>query len=91
VDEWGNAAQTWADHLTVQGSNQPLTVQEVGQLSQGGPVAASHRIFVPGTPDIAESDRIIDGARTFQVDGVADAAGAGHHLEILAHVVTDAV
>lgn len=90
ADERGVAAQTWATHLTLLGSNQPLTAREVAQLSQGGPVSASHRIFFRGAPDIVESDRVLDGTRTFQIDGITDPAGAGHHLEVLAHLVTDA-
>lgn len=89
-DDRGVATRTWADHLTLTGSNQPLTVEEVAQLSQGGPVAATHRIFLPGTPDVTEDDLIVDGGRTFQIDGVKDPAGARHHLEVLAHLVTDA-
>lgn len=89
-DDRGNATRTWTTHLTLHGSNQPLRVEEVAQLSQAGPVSATHRVFLPGTPDVTEDDRIIDGDRTFHIDSVADPAGAGHHLELLVHDVEDA-
>jgi SPP1 family predicted phage head-tail adaptor len=88
-DDRGTPVTTWADHLEVQASNQPISVEELAQMSQAGPVSATHRIYVPGSPDITEDDRIIDGGRTFQIDGVADPAGFGHHLAIEAHVVSD--
>lgn len=88
-DDRGNPTRTWAAHLEVQGSNQPLRVEEVAQLSQAGPVASTHRVFILGTPDIHEYDRIVDGGVTYQIDGIADPAGARHHMEILVHAVTD--
>ena len=88
VDERGVPSQTWATSGTYSASNQPLSEQEVAQLSQGGPVAATHRIYILGAPDILEADRIIDGGKTYQIDSLMDPAGAIHHVEILAHVVT---
>lgn len=90
VDERGVPAQTWATLSTVKASVQPKTVREMAQLSQAGPVAAEYTIYALGAPDIHESDRITEGTRLFEVIGVRDAAGAGHHVEVDAHLVTEA-
>jgi SPP1 family predicted phage head-tail adaptor len=88
-DERGMPAQTWTALATVRGSVQPRSAREMAQLSQGGPVASDLTIYLLPT-DVKAADRIRfdpdDGLR-FQVDGVRDAAGAGRHLELDAHVV----
>jgi SPP1 family predicted phage head-tail adaptor len=90
VDDYNMPAQTWATLETVRGLVMPKTAEEVAQLSQGGPVASDHTIFLYPT-DVQEADRIRfdpDDGRTYQIDAVRDAAGQGHHLELDAHVVT---
>jgi hypothetical protein len=90
-DAYGMPAQTWAAYGDpVRGSVQPKSARELAQLSQGGPIASDHTIYVLPT-DVQEADRIRfdpDDGRLYQVDGVRDAAGVGHHLEIDAHMVT---
>jgi SPP1 family predicted phage head-tail adaptor len=86
-DERGVPAQTWATLATVKGSVQPKSVQEVAQLTQGGPVVSDLTLFLHPT-DLREGDRIIGAAgQVYQVDGVRDPAGAGHHLEVDVHLV----
>jgi hypothetical protein len=90
-DDYGMPAQTWAAYGDpVAASVQPIDVTELPQLSQGGPVASDHVIFML-PPGPHEGDRIRfepDDGRMYQVDGVRDAAGVGHHLEVDAHMVT---
>ena len=40
--------------------------------------------------DIAEADRIVWGTATYQVDGIRDEAGIGHHYRVDAHLVEGA-
>lgn len=87
ADERGVPAQTWAPLATVRGSVQPKRVRELAQLSQAGPVTSDLTIFLLPT-DLREGDRIVSAAgAVYQVDGVRDPAGAGHHLEADAHLV----
>lgn len=87
-DAYGMPTQTWAVVATVSGSIQPLRSEELLQLSQGGPVSSSHKIFVLYPVDLQASDRIISDGKTYQIDGEpADEGGAHHHLKLLAHTV----
>lgn len=89
-DEYGNPAQTQSVLASgVRGLVQPKNVREMAQPSQGGPVTSDHTIFL-WPIDVHESDVIRfdpDDGRRYQVDGVRDAAGIGHHLELDAHMV----
>jgi SPP1 family predicted phage head-tail adaptor len=91
-DEYGNPAQTWtALGDPVAASVQPKKAQDMALLSQGGPVISDHTIYLYPTA-LNEGDRIRfdpDDGRLYQVDGVRDAAGRGHHLEVDAHMVTN--
>lgn len=88
-DEYGVPDQTWALLTLVRGLIQPKTAVEVAQLTQGGAVASTDTIYLLPT-DVTESDRIRfdpDDGRRYQVVGVRDAAGLGHHLELDATLV----
>jgi len=89
ADDRGVPAQTWATLATVSGWVQPRSVRELAQLSQGGPVVSDMTIYLWPT-DIAEADRIVWGTATYQVDGVHDEAGIGHHYRVDAHLVEGA-
>ena len=90
-NERGQATLTWPDLATVNGLIQPKSAREVPSANQGGAVVATHTIYLLPT-DLKASDRIRrepdDGDR-FQLTGVRDAAGQGHHLECDAFVVTE--
>lgn len=86
-DERGVPAQTWATLTTVHASVQPLTARDLEQLTQGGPVAATHKAYLLPT-DITQADRLREGSRVLEIDEVLDEAGAGHHLKLLLHEVT---
>lgn len=89
-DERGMPAQTWSTLSEVRGLVQPKSARELAQLSQGGPVASDHTGYLLPT-DVKESDRIRfepDDGRRFEITGVRDAAGIGHHLELDLNLVT---
>lgn len=85
VDEYNQPTLTWATLTTVPGLVQPKSVREVAQLNEAGAVVSTHTAFLRPT-DITERDRIAIAAGsmagTYQIDGIRDAAGLGHHLEI---------
>lgn len=70
----------------------PGRVEESGGSWPAGPGAdpliADARIYLPFGPVVSELDTItridVDPAQAYQVLAVNDAAGQGHHLEILA-------
>ena len=69
-------------HTSVKCRIEPKSAKEVAQLSQAGPVVASHTIYaLPG--DWTNADRLIDtDGRSFEVLNVPDAGGTGHHVEM---------
>ena len=88
ADDRGVPAQTWAPSSTAQAWVQPKSARELMQLSQGGPVASTHSIYVDPNADVTEADRIVFDGSTYQIDGIRDEAGYGHHFKVDAHLVT---
>lgn len=86
ADDRGVAAQTWATLATVAAWVQPKSSYELRQLSQAGPVVSDHNVYLWPT-DVAEGDRIVYAGATYQVDGIRDEAGIGHHLKVDCHLV----
>lgn len=87
VDDRGVPAQVWATTTTAQAWVQPKSVREIQQLSQGGPVVSTHSIYVEPAASVNENDRISYGSKTYQIDGIKDEAGIGHHLKLDCHLV----
>jgi hypothetical protein len=87
--ETGQPALTYAILAAVPGLIQPKRVRETELQSQAGAVTSTHTIYMRPT-DLQEADRIRrepdDGVR-YEITGVRDAAGIGHHLEVDARVV----
>jgi len=84
VDDYNQPGQTWAAIATVRGLMQPKSVREVAQLNEAGAVVTDHTAFLLPT-DLREADRIRfdpDDGRRYQITGVRNAAGIGHHLEV---------
>jgi SPP1 family predicted phage head-tail adaptor len=81
IDDRGVPAQTWAELSRVRGWVQPKDARELAALSQGGPVASTHTIYLWPT-DVTEADRIVFGSETYQIEGIRDEAGMGHHLRL---------
>ncbi len=89
-DENNQPTRVEALLATVRGLVQPKSVREVAQLNQAGAVVSDHTIYLYPT-DLREADRIRfdpDDGRRYEVRGVRDAAGIGHHLEVDAEMVT---
>lgn len=90
VDEYNQPTTTYAPLSEVPGLVQPKTAREVAQLNQAGAVVSTFTIYLRPT-EVQPSDRVtvVDGgmAGTYEIDGVRDAAGIGHHLELDARMV----
>lgn len=76
---------------------QPKSARERAALNQAGVAASDHTIFLRPR-DVSTADTIVHDAdtcplttdlptSTYQVVGLPDAAGAGHHLEVAATLV----
>jgi hypothetical protein len=90
VDEWNQPSQTWTTLSEVPGLVQPKAVREIAQLNQAGATVSTHTVYLrPTDIDPADRIRVAAGgmAGLYQIDGIRDAAGLGHHLEIDAREV----
>lgn len=90
LDDRGVAAQTWATLATARAFVQPKSAREMEQLSQGGPVLSTHNVYLAAGTTVLASDRVSFLGLTYQLDGIVDPAGLGHHLKADAHVVSGA-
>lgn len=85
VDEYNQPTTTYATLATVRGLVQPKSVREIAQLNQAGATVSTHTIYLRPT-EIQPSDRVMVAAGamagTYEIDGVRDAAGLGHHYEL---------
>lgn len=83
-DEYGQPTRTYATLDTFRGRVEPKSAREVGLLSQAGAVVSDHTLYTRPR-DIRESDRISfnpDDGRNYEITGIRDPAGAGHHLTV---------
>ena len=89
VDDYNQPARTWAPLATIRGLVTPKSALEVAQFNQAGATVSTYTIYLRPT-DLKASDWIRfepDDGRRFEIDGVRDAAGLGHHFECDAHLV----
>ena len=97
-DEYGQPVATGTVVTPFRGLIQPRAIREVAAISQAGLEVGEQVIYarpfdVIGADYIAHADpddpAHIDSLdpRRYQVTGVRDAAGLGHHIEIDAHLV----
>lgn len=90
VNDRNQESVEWRSLGEVPGLIQPKTAQEMAQFNEAGAVVSDHTAFLPPT-DLREADRlrlVPDDGRIFEITGIRDAAGLGHHLEVDARVVT---
>lgn len=84
LDEYGQPTRTYATLATFRGRVEAKSAREVAQLNQAGAVVSDHTLRTRPR-DLRESDRIrfdpADG-RLFEITGIRDMAGAGHHLTV---------
>lgn len=85
-----NGMPTTTDSTTaVKGLVQPKDAREVALISQGGATVTDHTIYLLPT-DVTAADLITfdpDDGRQYQIIGVRDEAGIGHHLAVDARMV----
>jgi head-tail adaptor len=90
LDADGQQVYAWVTLSTVAGSVQPKTATEVAIQSQGGATMTDTVIYLLPT-DVLAADRIRLAADTngpyYEIIGVRDAAGHGHHYELDARLV----
>ena len=83
-DEYGQPARTYATLAPIRGPIEPQSAREVAALSGAGAVISDHTLYARPR-DLRESDRIrfdpADGL-LFEITGIRDPAGAGHHLTV---------
>ncbi len=85
VDDYNQPTTAYATLASVPGLVQPKTADEVAQLNQSGVVVSTYTIYLRPT-EIQPSDRVLVAsggmAGTYEIDGVRDEAGLGHHLKL---------
>ena len=90
LDDYGQQVHGWAALATVAGSIQPRKATEVALQSQGGATMTDTVVYLMPT-DVLAADRIRPAVDTagpwYEITGVRDAAGRGHHLELDARLV----
>lgn len=84
LDDYGQPVLGWATLATVAGRIRPLTATEVVNQSQGGAAITTHVVYLAPT-NVTSRDRVRLASQAtgpyYQLTGVRDAAGHGHHLE----------
>jgi head-tail adaptor len=96
-DEYGQPVRSPSTIATVRAAIQPKSDREVALTSQAGAALSDYRIYLLPT-DLTTADAIIHDAQDcpmrpdlpdarFEIVGVPDAAGLGHHLEVDARFV----
>ena len=76
----GTFSATFADRATIKCLIQPITLTESNELGRVTKRTGYKMYCMPTT--ITESDRVVWDGKTFEVTGIGDASGQGHHLEI---------
>lgn len=84
LDGYGQPARTYATFTTFRGRLEPKSAREIAALHGAGAVVSDHTLRTLPR-DLRESDRIrfdpADG-RLYEITGIRDPAGAGHHLTV---------
>lgn len=81
-DDSGRPVETFEVLSIIQAAIQPVSVKEQNEMNKDT-IIATHRMF-SRVIDINEQDRILTADGTeYDITEVKNAAGIGHHLEIL--------
>ena len=97
-DGYGQPTRTYATLATFRGRIEPKSAlaraaREVALVSQAGAVVSDHTLYTRPR-DLRAADRIrfdpSDG-RLFEITGIRDPAGAGHHLSVDLTLITAGV
>lgn len=81
-DDYGHPVMAAATVATVAGRIQPRSAREVALTSQAGAVVSTHTGFVRPLAGLDTGCWIECGGTRYDIVGMPDAAGAGHHLEL---------
>lgn len=81
-DEYGQPITAEATVATVPGRITPKNAREVALLSQAGAVVSTHTGFLRPLAGLDTGCWIECGGIRYDLVGINDAAGAGHHLEL---------
>jgi head-tail adaptor len=85
LDDYGQPVSAWSTLASVAGLIQPRTATEVALQSQGGATLTDTVIYLLPR-DVLAADRIRRASEAtgpyYEISGVRDAAGHGHHLEL---------
>lgn len=90
LDAMGQPARGTAVVTEVRGLIQPKNAREVALSTESGAGLSDHTIYLLPSADVTGADYIRfdpDDGRHYNVTGVRDAAGIGHHLEVDARLV----
>jgi head-tail adaptor len=79
-DGQGGISQSWVDGTSFKGRLSSLPVDE-RMSADKVTVYASHKLFCDYST-IAETQRIRNGTRYFQIKGIVNPSNSNHHLEI---------
>lgn len=82
TDDYGQPVATETTLATVAGRITPKNAREVALLSQAGAVISDHTAYLWPLAGLDTGCWIESGGVRYDITGINDAAGAGHHLEL---------
>lgn len=101
-DEYGQPVAAGTAEVDIKGLPQPKSIREIAAISQAGPGIGDWTIFVSPT-DLSSADAILHRKDEcpvawprdlpdlrFEITGIRNAAGLGHHYEIDARAIESA-
>lgn len=80
LDDWGNQTYAPAVLATVDGRIRPRTAREVPLASQAGAAISTHIADLYPVTGLTTACWIEHDGQRYDITGISDAAGAGHHL-----------
>lgn len=81
-DDYGQPVTAEATVATVAGRIAPKSAREVALLSHAGAVVSTHTGYLWPLAGLDTGCWIESGGVRYDITGLSDAAGAGHHLEL---------
>lgn len=81
-DDYGQPVMAEATVATVAGRIAPKSAREAALLSQAGAVVSTHTGYIWPLPGLDTGCWIESGGVRYDIVGMPDAAGQGHHLEL---------
>lgn len=81
-DEWNQPVIADSTVATVPGLVQPRRAVERPETGEAGVVLGSFVAFIDPLPELQTGDWFVVSGKRYDVVGIADAAGVGHHYEV---------